>query len=663
MEALASGTPLGAFHRLDRLVGSGAMGEVWTVLRQGQEQPRAAKILRPEHGQDTKLVERFITERSILLSLKHPGIVPVLDLVVDGDRLAIIMEYEAGGSLREVLGGRRTLAAVEALTICIEVLDALDYAHSLGVTHRDIKPDNILLSAVPGPSLESLVKVTDFGVASLQDAKDRRTTGIVGTPYYLSPESITTGNTGPATDVYATGIMLYELLAGRTPFDGPGTDFAIAYRHISSRPPRLDIPQPFWEALESLLAKEPSARPTASEAAGVLRRLAKKYRDLPALKPLPAPVDFEEAERPATAVRGIAPNPEGVAEAGSRDEAPGPGSDGTDTGEIEPLPELGEASRQTLIRPLKRPVIQEPAAGEDSVSKRPKWMTNQVLWFSGGTLTIVLVVVAFLIWGPSMNAGAQEPFSIQGEAQPALPTGLGVQRSADYQPSQTTARLVITYSAQKAELSGDFLEVLPNPEGISGCPNVTWEGATGTRNQPSVNGLDVQCGWEVSGVKVPAGGSVQVTANVAVDLKDKDELSKWVGQVEEKTHSAISDSQVRSTAYPVQRITNVQVHAPDRAVSRTTLPVTVLPVWPSGSDPLNPLFSSPGGGEPSSMLEAISSTKTPVRFVDGCSGSTVVSKDGQTVTAVSVAPSCTVNADVGNFVNVESNQFSIVARK
>lgn len=178
-----------------------------------------------------------------------------------------------------------------------------------------------------------------------------------------------------------------------------------------------------------------------------------------------------------------------------------------------------------------------------------------------------------------------------------------------------------------------------------------------------MTGLDAECGWDLSGLKVPANGSVEATASVKTDLDDKEELEKWLASVQEKTQAASTDAQSHSTSYPAQRITNIKVTAPNRAASRTVLPVSVLPVWPSGADELNPLFTSPRRGEPSSMLKAISSAKTPLRFVDGCSGNTVVSKDGMTVTAVSVSPQCTVNAEVGNFSTVESNQFSIVARK
>ena len=104
--------------------------------------------------------------------------------------------------------------------------------------------------------------------------RERTTTGLLGTPQYMAPEAISHGRSGPAADVYGAGVMLYELLAGRTPFAGPGTDFAVAYRHVTSMPPVLDVPGPLWSAVSAMLAKDPAARPSAAEAAATLRRLA-----------------------------------------------------------------------------------------------------------------------------------------------------------------------------------------------------------------------------------------------------------------------------------------------------------------------------------------------------------------------------------------------------
>ncbi|WP_030016417.1 serine/threonine-protein kinase [Curtobacterium sp. S6] len=661
MEGIQQGAPLGAFYEFAEKVGSGAMGEVWTVTHSLTGETRAAKVLHPEHGRDPKLVERFIHERSLLLSLHHRGIARVRDLVVEADRLAIVMDYEPGGTLSDYLSHHSTLKPSAALQAATQVFDALAYAHEHGIAHRDVKPENVLLSQRTEGDLGGILRVTDFGIASLTESATRHSTGIIGTPYYLSPESITTGVTGGPADVYATGIMLYELMAGRTPFAGPGTDFAIAYRHVSSQPPRLDLPLPLWQELMVLLSKNPEERPSAAEAAGTTRALAKKYQDLGALAPLPEPMYFDEAEKPSTAHRGIVPDASGN---GSRTEDAVP-SEAVEAAPQE-SPELGDAGQKTIVRPIARPDIGEPQgqepSGPEEKSGRPDWLTNKVLWMSGAGLILVLAVVAALIWGPGMNKDKpKESFTAQGEPASPLPSGLSVQRSAEYDPNSGTARLKITYSAQKADLSGDFLEVIPDAGGGS-CPSVDWEGASAQRNQVSVTGLEAKCGWQLKDLKVPANDSTEVTARIHMDSSSEKDLKDWVKAVGDKTEDATTNEGTHSTAYPAQRLTDIQVKAPDRAVNQSSLNISLYPVWPSGPDTLNPLFVSPSKGEPSKMLSSISSADQGVHFTDGCAGNTVVSKDGKSVTALSVAPQCSVNASVGNFTDLQSNQFSITAR-
>lgn len=230
MANVQPGDALGASYRFVEPLGSGAVGEVWRVGAPSGGPDLAAKVLRPEHAHDPALVERFVKERSVLLGLVHPNIVKVRDLVVEGDKLAILMDLVPGGSLRDLLQEQRTLPAADALLLCAEVLDALAYAHTRNTAHRDIKPDNVLLAEPWTPGLANAVRVSDFGIAAVMHERARHTTGLVGTPAYMPPELLSSGEVGPAADLYATGIMLYELLAGRTPFAGTGTDFTVAYR-------------------------------------------------------------------------------------------------------------------------------------------------------------------------------------------------------------------------------------------------------------------------------------------------------------------------------------------------------------------------------------------------------------------------------------------------
>ena len=203
---------LGSRYVLDRLIGSGAMGQVWAATDQRTGERVAAKLLRPEFARDAEVLTRFVQERSILLDLVHPSIVRVRDLVVEGEDLAIVMDLVEGADLRARLRAAGTLPPAEAVRVTADVLTALAAAHAQGVLHRDVKPDNVLLTTDAPPR----VLLGDFGIARLAQETTVRMTGVLGTADYMAPEIFTAETVSAASDVYAAGIGLYELLAGRT---------------------------------------------------------------------------------------------------------------------------------------------------------------------------------------------------------------------------------------------------------------------------------------------------------------------------------------------------------------------------------------------------------------------------------------------------------------
>ena len=301
---------LGASYELEERIGCGATGQVWRARDRRTGAVVAVKVLHDEHLEDASLVRRFVGERHLLVGLQHPAVVRVLDLVVERARLAVVMELVPGGSLRDVLVDDGPLPPALALGVAAAVLDGLAAAHDRGVVHRDVKPDNVLL--VPGwrGLGPGAVKVGDFGVAALVAGGAPTSADgdaeVLGTPEYLAPERLVTGAGGPPADVYGAGVLLHELLSGRTPFAGPGTPATVAERHVSSRAPGLPLPDPVQDALAGLLAKDPRRRPGAEMAAEGLRRLAPGLAALPAL-PLPSsPGTFRSALGPATEVRGLA---------------------------------------------------------------------------------------------------------------------------------------------------------------------------------------------------------------------------------------------------------------------------------------------------------------------------------------------------------------------
>ncbi|MFN0179032.1 MAG: protein kinase domain-containing protein [Gemmatimonadales bacterium] len=257
------------------MLGRGGMATVYLARDLKHDRDVAVKVLRPELAA-TLGSDRFLREIQIAAKLSHPHIVPLFDSAEDDGRLLYVMPYLAGESLRERLDRDRRLPVAEATEIARQVASALAYAHGQGVVHRDIKPENILLQA--GQAV-----VADFGIARAIDAAGagdsagRLTeTGItIGTPRYMSPEQILGGEVDGASDIYSLGCVLYEMLAGEPPFDGP-TARAVLARHSIERAPslrerRAEVSRALADSVATALAKAPGDRfPTAARMAEAL---------------------------------------------------------------------------------------------------------------------------------------------------------------------------------------------------------------------------------------------------------------------------------------------------------------------------------------------------------------------------------------------------------
>ena len=278
---------LGSRYVLHDVLGRGAMGEVFRGSVRESGAPVAVKVLKAELVGDAEVVSRFVQERSILTSIDHPNVVRVIDLVVEGDTLGIVMELVQGQDLRRALTMERTYPPDVAARLFRQVLAGLTAVHDAGVLHRDIKPENILLDFY-GDRVR--VKLTDFGVARLTYGTSlTRTTGLIGTPDYMAPETAVAGTATSASDLYSARIVLYEMLAGRTPF-GAGPPLGVLLRQAEEPPPPIPgLPRGVWAYLESLLAKDPHARPrSAAQASDTLRALEPQLAGLPALPPMTA---------------------------------------------------------------------------------------------------------------------------------------------------------------------------------------------------------------------------------------------------------------------------------------------------------------------------------------------------------------------------------------
>jgi eukaryotic-like serine/threonine-protein kinase len=220
----------GRYHITDRIA-VGGMGEVYLAHDAVLAREVAIKVLHRSLAGDQGFVDRFRREARAAATLNHPNIVTVYDWgAVDGVYY-MVMEYVHGRSVREILNARGALAPAQAAAVLDQTLAALEHAHAKGIVHRDLKPENILITT------EGVVKLTDLGLArAFADAKNTRAGAVTGTVQYLSPEQIRGEPADPRSDLYALGIVGYELLTDRLPFTGE-TPMAIAYKHLSDRVP------------------------------------------------------------------------------------------------------------------------------------------------------------------------------------------------------------------------------------------------------------------------------------------------------------------------------------------------------------------------------------------------------------------------------------------
>lgn len=271
-EALTAGVLFAGRFELQATLGRGGMATVYRAWDRVGQRPCAVKVLSEHLSEDEQFRQRFRQEATAARGLTHPNIVGVDEWGEADAHHYIVMEYVVGGTLRDLLRRRGRLPQSLALRIAIEVADALAHAHARGVVHRDIKPENLLLAE------DGRIKVADFGIARTIDAAALTRTGIVmGSARYLSPEQARGQSAGPRSDLYALGVILFEMLAGRVPFDGD-TAVAIAVQHVHDRPPRLqdlrpDVSGGVAASVERLLAKHEEDRyPTAGAVAEDLRR-------------------------------------------------------------------------------------------------------------------------------------------------------------------------------------------------------------------------------------------------------------------------------------------------------------------------------------------------------------------------------------------------------
>jgi len=267
MDDTSPGALFDGRYRIVGRLGQGGMARVFLAQDESLHRQVAVKVLADRHSDDPHFIERFQREARAAARLNHPNIVQVYDQSQTAGMSYIVQEYVEGETLKDLIRRESPLDPRRAITIALQILAALRVAHQQGVIHRDVKPQNILVQP------DGKIKVADFGIASAGDTEMTEAGSIVGTAQYLAPEQARGLPVGPPADLYAVGIVLYEMLSGRVPFEGDAA-VTVAMRHVQEAPEALTDRNPLVpDALESVvmraLAKDPTQRYQSADQMGI----------------------------------------------------------------------------------------------------------------------------------------------------------------------------------------------------------------------------------------------------------------------------------------------------------------------------------------------------------------------------------------------------------
>jgi eukaryotic-like serine/threonine-protein kinase len=291
-----SGAVVDERYRLERKIGSGGMADVWLAEDTELGRKVAIKILHDNFAQDKEFVQRFQREAQSAAGLQHPNVVGIFDRGQYGDTYFIAMEYVDGPSMKDLVKGG--MSPKDAIDFTRQILNAARFAHRKGIVHRDLKPQNVLIDD------EGRARVADFGIARAGENSDITATGsVMGTAQYISPEQAQGKPTTPRSDIYSIGVILYEALTGRVPFEGDSA-VAVALKQVSEAPRRPSainpgVPPALDAVVMRALAKDPDAR----------------FKDADAfLKALDAAEKAPDTPRPEDTAAYAAISPEGEAD-------------------------------------------------------------------------------------------------------------------------------------------------------------------------------------------------------------------------------------------------------------------------------------------------------------------------------------------------------------
>jgi hypothetical protein len=588
---------LGSRYVLQEKLGRGAMGQVFagTVRESGARV--AIKVLKPELVSDPEAVARFMQERQILTSIRNPNVVRVVDLVAEGETLAIVMELVEGQDLRRHLREQRTLPPAEAVRLLIQLLYGLSAVHGAGVVHRDVKPENLLLDASAG---RPVLKLTDFGVARLSyGASLTKLSSLIGTPEYMAPELAESESAGYAADLYSAGIVLYEMLAGRTPFAG-AHPLAILQRQVSQAPqPIPGIPETLWDQIARLLAKEPAGRPaSAADAAAALVPELTALDGQAALPPMPV----TEAGAFAAVADGNSTVLRPRDRYGSADDAVGEGDVTVPaaSGEAGSQPALAGAAESggTMLRHRDRAPAPGPQDSRLAAPAATGWSrlrSRRAIMLAAAVMVIVaaaaVLVPAELRHPASATTTPTVTTASYTFAPQQYPAGLRLARHwtlAGKKGSVLTE--TITASSNGKALNTQLQEAIPDSI-ASSLQTIQFSPAPTRilRTDPVVE-------WQI---QIPAGRSVTVSyrATVPADGASHARLARWA-QDFQTLQAQLPTPEISSPAHPSPSATpTVSSPATVPAITAPSAPTVVISTAPATSQLPEPAASMAPGAQ------------------------------------------------------------------
>jgi serine/threonine protein kinase len=294
MADLKPGDKLGSNYQITGIIGIGGMGRIYSATQAKLNREVAIKVVRPDGKDLDVLLKRFEREAAIVGKLQHPHVLKVFDYGTEDGLVYLVMEWQKGGNLSDLLG-QGILPLPTTVKIFEQLASALDYTHQQGIIHRDLKPENILLDAAYN------VYLTDFGIAKVNSERSEHasltlTGATIGTPSYMSPEQWQGTDLDNRADIYAMGIVLFEMLSGKLPFTGD-TPFALMHKHINESlvlvaPLRAGLPSVVDKVLQKALAKDRAYRFTSANEFAEAFKLALKGETPPNLEiPVVAPAN------------------------------------------------------------------------------------------------------------------------------------------------------------------------------------------------------------------------------------------------------------------------------------------------------------------------------------------------------------------------------------